>query len=74
VAETIICLVGFLGYLLIKGDIFWGLAIATSIGAIIASPFAALTVRKINSEKLKIIISFATIALGVYTLLETFVF
>ena len=74
VAETVICLVGFLGYLLIKGNIFWGLAIATSIGALIAGPFAALTVRKINSEKLKVIISFATMALGVYTLLETFVF
>ncbi len=74
VAETVVCFVGFLGYMLIKGDIFWSLAAATSIGSIIASPFAALTVRKINSAKLKIIIGFSTVALGTYILLKTFVF
>ena len=74
VAETVVCFVGFLGYLLVKGDIFWSLAAATSIGSIIAGPFAALTVRKINAAKLKIIIGFATIVLGTYTLLNTFVF
>ncbi|MGB2877762.1 MAG: hypothetical protein WBB97_06980, partial [Dehalococcoidales bacterium] len=61
-------------YLLVKGDIFWTLAAATSIGSVIAGPMAALTVRKINSAKLKIIIGFATIILGAYTLLNTFVF
>ena len=74
VAEAVICLVGFLGYMLMTGDIFWTLAAATSIGSVIAGPFAALTVRKIDAAKLKIIIGFAMIALGVYTLLNTFVF
>lgn len=74
VAEAVVCLVGFLGYMLMTGGIFWSLAVATSIGSVIASPFAALTVRKIDAAKLKIIISIAMIALGVYTLLKTFVF
>ena len=74
VAEAVVCLVGFLGYMLMAGNIFWSLAAATSIGSVIAGPFAALTVRRINAAKLKIIIGFATIILGTYTLLNTFVF
>lgn len=73
VAEAVVCIVGFLAYLLAKGDIFWTLAAATSIGAIVAGPFAAMTVRKVNPDKLKIIIGLATIVLGGYTLLKTFV-
>ena len=73
-AEAIVCIVGFLGYVLIKGGIFWRLAAATSIGSIIAAPFAALTVRKVNSEKLKFIIGLATTILGTLTLAKTFIF
>jgi len=73
-AEAIVCIVGFLGYILVKGDIFWRLAAATSIGSVVAAPFAALTVRKINPEKLKLVIAFATIILGTFTLVRTFVF
>jgi uncharacterized membrane protein YfcA len=74
VAEAVVCLVGFLGYMLMTGGIFWALAAATSIGSVIAGPFAALTVRKIDAARLKIIIGFALIALGIYTLLKAFVF
>jgi uncharacterized membrane protein YfcA len=73
VAEAVVCIVGFMSYLLIKGDIFWMLAAATSIGSIIASPFAAMTVKKINPQWLKYIIGAVTIILGVYTLLKAFV-
>lgn len=73
VAEAVVCVVGFLVYLLVKGDIFWMLAAATSIGSVIAGPFAALTVRKIDAAKLKIVIGFATVVLGAYTLLNTYV-
>jgi len=71
-AEAIVCIVGFLSYLLVEGAIFWKLAAATSIGSVVAAPFAALTVRKINSEKLKLIIALATIVLGTFTLVKTF--
>lgn len=74
VAEVVVCTVSFLVYLLAKGDIFWRLAAATSIGSVIAGPLAAMTVRRVNSEKLKIVIGFATIVLGTYTLLNTYLF
>jgi len=73
-AEAIVCIVGFLGYLLIKGNIFWTLAAAASIGSVIAAPFAAITVRKINAEKLKIAIGLATVVLGALILAKTFIF
>ena len=65
---------GFLGYVLVKGCIFWMLAAATSIGSIIAAPFAALTVKKVNAEKLKLVIGLTTIILGALTLAKTFIF
>lgn len=73
VAEAVVCIVGFLGYVLIKGDIFWTLAAATSIGSIVAAPFAAMTVKKVKSHQLKFVIGVVTIILGAYTLLKTFV-
>lgn len=72
-AEAIVCIVGFLSYVLVKGDIFWKLAAATSIGSVIAAPFAALTVRKVNTGKLKFVIGVATVILGSLTLVKTFV-
>ncbi len=74
VAVTIVCAVGFLGYLLMGGDIYWMLVAAASIGSVIAAPFAALTVKKLATKKLKIIIGLATIILGASILARTFIF
>ena len=74
VAIAILCAVGFLGYLLIEGDVYWRLVAATSIGSIVAAPFAAMTVKKVSSDKLKFIIGFFTIILVTFTLLKVFVF
>lgn len=74
VAESVVCIVGFLGYVLVKGDIFWALAAATSIGSVFAAPFAAFTVKKVDSEKLKFVIAAVTVILGAYTLAKTFIF
>ena len=73
IAETAVCTVGFISYLLIKGDIYWTLAAATSIGSILAGPLAALTVKKVSSTPLKMAIGIATCALGIITLLKTFI-
>jgi len=73
IAEALVCIVGFLGYLVIKGDIYWALAAATSIGSIIAAPFAALTVSKVSPSKLKVVIGVVTCILGVFTLVKTLV-
>ena len=72
-AEAMVCIVGFLGYVLVEGNIFWKLAMATSVGSIVAAPFAAITVRRVNTEKLRLIIGLATIILGAYTLVNTFI-
>jgi uncharacterized membrane protein YfcA len=74
IAEALVCMVGFVGYVLIKGNIYWILAAATSIGSIIAAPFAAMTVSKINTNKLKVIIGIATSLLGILTLAKIFIF
>jgi len=73
-AEAMVCIVGFLCYVFVKGDIFWRLAAATSIDSVVAAPFAAMVVRKVTAQKLKFAIGVITITLGIFTLLKTFVF
>ena len=73
-AEALVCIVGFLCYVFVKGDIFWRLAAATSIGSIVAAPFAAMIVKRVTAQRLKIAIGVITIILGIFTLLKTFVF
>ena len=74
VAVAVVCVVGFISYLLVKGDVYWILVLATSIGSIVAAPLAALTVRKVNAEKLRVAIGLAIIILGSLTLAKTFIF
>jgi uncharacterized membrane protein YfcA len=64
--------VAFVSYLVLKGDIYWMLAAATSIGSVIAAPFAAMTVKRIDSQKLKIVIGIATSLLGALTIAKVF--
>jgi len=52
----------------------WTLAAATSVGSIVAAPFAAVMVKKVDSQKLKIAIGVITIVLGIFTLLKVYVF
>ena len=73
-AEALVCIVGFVGYMVLKGDIYWTLAAATSIGSVIAAPFAAMTVKRINTDKLKFAIGIVTSLLGALTLAKVFVF
>ena len=74
VAVAIVCAVGFLSYLLVEGDIYWRLVAAACIGSIIATPFAALTVKKANTDKLRFVIGLAIVMIGVSTLARTFIF
>jgi len=74
VSIAVLCAVGFLAYALVEGDIYWKMVLAASIGSVIAAPFAALAAKRLSADKLRLIISAATIILGVLTLLRTFVF
>jgi len=73
-AVTFACAVSFLGYVLLKGNIYWALVAAVSIGSVIAAPFAAMTVKKIDSQRLKLAIGIATSLLGALTIAKVFVF
>ncbi|MFC2056489.1 TSUP family transporter [Chloroflexota bacterium] len=73
-AVTIISAIGFLGYLLIIEGIDWILTAATIISSVIAAPFAAVTVRKLSPEKLRVVIGLATLVLGALTLVRVFIF
>ena len=72
-AVGLICAVSFLGYVLMEGGIRWALAAATSAGSIVAAPFAALTVKKADPDKLKVIVGLVTVILGALTLVRAFV-
>ena len=68
VAEVFVCIVGFLAYCVATEAIFWKLAVAASAGAAVAAPLAALTVRKVDSRNMKLVIGLAAITLGAFTL------
>jgi len=71
--ESIICLVAFVSYLFLGSSIYWKLVIATSIGSVLAAPFAAITVKKLDSSKLKLIIGIATLILGIFAIIKIFI-
>jgi hypothetical protein len=71
-AEGIICLVGLLLYLLLKGNIEWTLALPLLIGAVLSTPLSALTVKKIQERKMKLIIGAVTVMLGILTIVKIF--
>jgi uncharacterized membrane protein YfcA len=73
-AEALVCIVAFVSYVVLKGDIYWTLAAATSIGSIVAAPFAAMTVKRVNTGKLKFAIGIATSLLGALTIAKVFIF
>lgn len=72
-AEAFICMVAFLSYVIVKGDIYWRLAAAISIGSVIASPLAALTTKKMQTKNLKLIIGVLVTILGALTLAKTYI-
>ncbi len=74
VAEVIVCLVGFIGYIAMRGSVLWSLAAAVTVGSVVAAPFAALTVKRISSGTLVYIIGATTLLLGLSTLVRTYAF
>lgn len=73
VTVAIVCAAGFLGYLFINGNIDWAISAAATVGAVVAAPFGALTVKKANTGSLKLAIGIAIMILGALTLIKTFV-
>ncbi len=71
---TIACAVGFLGYVLIKGDIHWLLVAAACIGSVVAAPLAAMMIKRIDARRLRFAVGTATSLLGALTIARAFVF
>lgn len=71
-SEPLICITGFISYLILNGFSDWSLALSLGIGAIIAGPIGALTTKKISRKMLKITVAVLMLALGAYTLLKTY--
>ena len=70
-AEGLTCAVGVVAYLLTKSIIDWKLAPYLIIGAVLSVPFSALTVKKIKTRTLAIIIGITTLILGAFTIIQT---
>jgi hypothetical protein len=69
-AEAITCLVGFIMYYISGKFIDWRLTGILIAFAVIAVPFAALTVKNIYSDKLKRLVGILMLALGLMTLFK----
>jgi len=69
-AEAITCLVGFISYIIFAKAIDWKLTVLLIISAVPAVPFAALTVKNINSDKLKRYVGILITLLGLLTLIK----
>ncbi|MFH1068074.1 MAG: sulfite exporter TauE/SafE family protein, partial [Candidatus Glassbacteria bacterium] len=69
-AEGLTCFVGILTYLLTAREVDLVLAPYLVIGAIISVPFAALTVKKIRGQRLKLLIGLATMILGILVIVK----
>jgi len=70
-AEGLTCMVGVITYLLTKSIIDWTLAPYLIIGGVLSVPLSAITVKRVKTKKLKLIIGLATIALGAFTIIKT---
>ena len=81
-SEGVICFVGVVATLITNlisshasggpfdiGD--WGLSLYLIIGAVLSTPLAALTTKKVESKWLKIVVAIVTILLGSFTLIKT---
>lgn len=67
-AEGLTCIVGVLAYLYSSQVIDWKLAPYLIIGAVLSVPISALSVKKLKTNKLRLLIGILTIILGSVTL------
>jgi hypothetical protein len=68
-AEPLICIVGFITYVLLKGMPEMSLIYSLGIGAIIAGIIGPRTTQKINKQALRYIVGFTMVILGILSVL-----
>lgn len=69
-AEGLVCLVGLVLYIVLKGGPAWNLAIPLSLGALLSVPAATYTVKFLPDQLLRQAIGYATLFLGGMTLVK----
>ena len=67
-AESVVCLVGLLTYLGLRGTVDWGLALVLTTGAVLSVPMATLTVRALPEARMKTAVGLLTVGLGIAAL------
>lgn len=72
-SELFVSLAGSLTFFFLSTQMEWSLILSLVIGVVLATPIAALIVQKTNNEKLRWAIAFATVILGMLTLLTLFI-
>ena len=71
--EGIICIVSVLTYLITGRVIDWSLTLYLSIAVGLSAPVSAFLISKVESKRLKLIISISTATLGIFTLIKLFI-
>ncbi len=72
VAESPICLAGFLSYVFLNGIAEWGLLFVLCIGAIAATPFGTLLTKRMESKRSKPILGAFITSLGALMILKLY--
>lgn len=70
-AEAPICIAGFMTYFFAKGIADWNMVAALSIGAALATPFGAITTKKLNDKALKKTLGVSITLLGLWALYKS---
>jgi uncharacterized membrane protein YfcA len=73
-AEGLTCVVGVIVYLAMGEAFPWRLALPLAVGALCSVPLSAFAVKKIKARPLTVAIGILTTALGIFTLLKTYIF
>jgi len=72
-AEGLTCVVGVVVYFIAREAFPWRLTLPLALGALCSVPFSAWAVKKVKAKPLTIAIGVLTTALGLFTLLKTYV-
>lgn len=70
-AEAVVCLIGVVLYFATRTVTNWGLFPYLCGGAVLSVPFCAMTVRRIPTRLLYVLIALLTLTLGMLTILKT---
>jgi uncharacterized protein len=69
-AESFVAFLGVVLYLVLTGPIDWSLSLALLSGALVSTPLAAFTVRRLHFRHLRTVVGIAASGLGVVTLTQ----